>query len=291
MSRDYALPPGVLDLGVEERPGWEVVTALVTVKAYPVIGRRTGESVCVAGVRLDGGEPRWIRLFPVPFRDLPEDVQFGKYTIVQVRARRSDGQDRRPESMRPDLSTLRVGTRIPSTRGWRDRWSLIAPLVGATTACDLATAARTAGQAAPSLGLIRPTEVLDVVVTDNEHYKPSTGLAELAEADLFGNTLRPLEASPFIAKYRYRCENCTGNGHQQSIIDWEAGQLGRRLLRERRTNEQARAEMRSKFFDEMASPTKDTHFYLGNQHQHPGTFMVLGVFWPPTGSRPEPQLF
>ena len=68
-----------LDLGVTGRPGWDVATVLVTVKAYPVIGRRTGESVCVAGARLDRGQPQWIRLFPVPFRSLGKERQFDKY--------------------------------------------------------------------------------------------------------------------------------------------------------------------------------------------------------------------
>ncbi|CPU66437.1 hypothetical protein ACFWE5_04160 [Cellulosimicrobium funkei] len=291
MSKSSTLPAGVPDLGVTNKPGWETVTALITVKAYPVIGRKTGESVCVAGVRLDGAQPRWIRLFPVPFRELPKNVQFKKYSIVQLRARRSDGHDRRPESMRPDLSTLRVGGVITSDRSWRERWDLMEPLVGATSACRLIKAARAQGQVAPSLGLVRPTEVLDVVVTDNAAYEPSTGVGDLLDADLFGNTLAALEASPFVAKYRYRCAECSGGGHEQSIIDWEAGELSRRLLRDGRTPREARDAIRAKFLQQMAGASKDTHFYLGNQHQNPGTFMVLGVFWPPRWSRPAPQLF
>jgi hypothetical protein len=30
------------------------------------------------------------------------------------------------------------------------------------------------------------------------------------------------------------------------------------------------------------NPSKrDTAFFVGNQHQHPTAFMVLGVWWPP----------
>lgn len=292
-SLDHLVASGVPHLGVPDKPGWETVTALITVKAYPVIGRKFGESVCVAGVRLDTEKPEWIRLFPVPFRELPAEVQFKKYAIVQLRARRAEGSDRRPESLRPDLSTLVVGDVVPPDGAWRERWRLIEPLVGATTACRLSGAARTAGQAAPSLGLVRPTEVLDVLVADNADFRRSTGLEEITESVLFGNELAPLENSPFIAKYLYRCEDCGDRRkpHEQSIIDWEAGQLGRRLLREGRTSEEARTEIRSKFFHQMASNTKETHFYLGNQHQHPAGFMVLGVFWPPRNSRPPETLF
>ena len=43
----------------------ERATVLITVKASPEIGRTHGETVCVAGIRLDGDDYRWIRLFPV----------------------------------------------------------------------------------------------------------------------------------------------------------------------------------------------------------------------------------
>jgi hypothetical protein len=49
----------------------EQMTILVTVKAYPVLSDAHGECICVAGVRVDDGPSRWVRLFPVPFRDLP----------------------------------------------------------------------------------------------------------------------------------------------------------------------------------------------------------------------------
>jgi hypothetical protein len=45
----------------------EQATVLVTVKAYPGLSVRRGETVCVAGVRIDGGPPRWMRLYPVAF--------------------------------------------------------------------------------------------------------------------------------------------------------------------------------------------------------------------------------
>jgi len=63
----------------------DVATVLVTVKAYPAIGKKSGEAVCVAGVRLDRDVPEWIRLFPVGFRDLPRDKQFAKYQVVKLK--------------------------------------------------------------------------------------------------------------------------------------------------------------------------------------------------------------
>ena len=38
---------------------------LVTVKTYPTLSRKYGETVCTAGIREDG---TWVRIYPVPFR-------------------------------------------------------------------------------------------------------------------------------------------------------------------------------------------------------------------------------
>ena len=58
----------------------EVVTnsirLVVTVKSYPQPSSRYHESVCVAGIRTDTKTPEWVRLYPLQFRDLPEEKQF-----------------------------------------------------------------------------------------------------------------------------------------------------------------------------------------------------------------------
>jgi hypothetical protein len=42
---------------------------LITVKTYPTLSRKYGETVCTAGIRPDGS---WVRLYPVPFRRLDD---------------------------------------------------------------------------------------------------------------------------------------------------------------------------------------------------------------------------
>lgn len=279
-----------LDLGVRPRPGWDVATVLITVKAYPVIGRRTGESVCVAGVRLDRGTPEWIRLFPVPFRAMAPERQFAKYTVVQLRVHRRDGSDRRPESYQPDLDSMRLGERLDTKRRSAARWEALGELAGATTACQLYAGAKQHAQGAPSLGLIKPESILAITVTDNPAYRPGS-VAPAVEVDLFGAETEALEAQPFIVKVTYRCHDCGRGKHEQTIVDWETGRLGRRLLiDERRPLAEARDKVRDRYQD-ILGPKFDTHLYLGNQHQHPSSFLILGTFWPPAGSRPADTLF
>ena len=55
---------------------------VVLVKAAPVLTRDLEETMCVAGARLGEDAPQWIRLHPVPFRDLDEEQRFAKYQRV-----------------------------------------------------------------------------------------------------------------------------------------------------------------------------------------------------------------
>ena len=271
---------------VTPRPGWDVARILVTVKAYPAIARTSGESVCVAGVRLDTPVREWIRLFPVGFRVLPKERQFEKYQVISLRVRRG-ATDRRAESFKPDLESLVLGEKMGTERHWRRRWEIVDPLAGATTTCALARRAAARGQAAPSLGLIKPRKVTDLTVDENPLYRPG-GSAEL-DVDLFGTEREVLEATPFVVRYRYLCMEPECSGHDQSIVDWESGQLARRNLANH-PPEEAAALHRERFLDQMCGPGRDTYFYVGNQHQHPRSFLVLGVFWPPQNSRPQPTL-
>lgn len=84
------------------RPSEETAEVMVTVKTYPNPSETYGETVCVAGVRLDRGGPEWIRLYPVKFRNADFDSQFrkraGATTVVSSVAprRRSRRRSTRP---------------------------------------------------------------------------------------------------------------------------------------------------------------------------------------------------
>ncbi|MFQ1003071.1 hypothetical protein, partial [Modestobacter sp. SSW1-42] len=90
---------------------------LVTVKAAPQPSATYGDTVCVAGVELRGDDPvRLVRLYPVPFRYLEGDQQFGKYQVIDVAARPST-RDPRPESLMalaecPQGCSSKVPTRV-----------------------------------------------------------------------------------------------------------------------------------------------------------------------------------
>ncbi len=59
---------------------------LITVKTYPTLSRKHGETVCTAGIREDGS---WVRLHPVPFRRLDEREQYRKFDWIELDVRKS----------------------------------------------------------------------------------------------------------------------------------------------------------------------------------------------------------
>lgn len=254
------------------------IRVLPLVKAYPNLSRKYGEVSCVAGLDMDTGG--WIRLYPVPFRSLEDHKQFRKYEPIRVTARRPKG-DRRPESWRVDADSIEVvGPVISSDRGWETRRSIVEPAIGESM-CAIRRAQRESGT---SLQMFRVRDVSGLVIDDVERDPERGRMAEAWAAQgslLDSGELRQqreaLEQIPFRFQYRYRCSDSNCRGHLQSIVDWEIAQLFRNV----RHRPEWRDLIREKWLGQMCGADRDTAFIVGNQHQHPGGFLVLGVWWPP----------
>lgn len=95
-----------------------------------------------------------------------------------------------------------------------------------------------------------------------------------------GNLQARLEPLPIKAKYRYKCADPACDGHHQSLLDWELGQLYRGLREKGETEEARRDKVREKFLDDLAGSDKDTIFLTGNMARHPKSFLILGVAYP-----------
>jgi len=99
---------------------------LVVVKTYPNPSKKYQETVCVAGVLLDD-PPSWIRLYPVPFRGLPQNQQFKKYTIIEAEICKNP-QDVRPESYKVNAESIQTIETIDTENNWRQRKEYLLPL-------------------------------------------------------------------------------------------------------------------------------------------------------------------
>jgi hypothetical protein len=258
---------------------WLQREALITVKAYPNPSAKYFETVCVAAIT---AEEAWVRLYPVNFRSLPETQRFKKYQRVRLRMKKHH-RDRRPESFGPDEHSFELLDVIESDDGWRDRWRWLRPTLGPSM-CDLQRQQKATGK---SLGCIKPRVVEAFEIEDAPLDWSGRKKATMEQMLLFDAVDTKLEKIPFVFRYRYRCEDEHCRGHSQSIIDWELMELYRNVRRHSPCGDELKRKIREKYLDELCGANKDTHFFVGNHSLYPGSFMVLGVFWPPRSTQRE----
>jgi len=255
----------------------ERATVLITVKASPEIGRTHGETVCVAGIRLDGNDYRWIRLFPVQWQWFWQG-EHPKYQVIELEIDKHD-KDQRPESYRPRLETTAVLDQLPAGK----RRAEVLNRLPQYTMCDLVAAK---GWARPSLGLVVPREITGF--TREDHNGATAHAAKMnraAQGSLLAQGAPKLEFSPFTFKLGYRCQSASCRGHEQSIVDWEISEAWRNWRRSYPTDYLDRIEEK---WLSLVDPARRPALYVGNQHQAPQGFLVLGIARDVTPVEPTP---
>jgi hypothetical protein len=241
---------------------------LITVKTYPVPARRGVEVSCTAGVS-DGG---WIRLFPVPFRLLQAKQRFKKYQLVELDAVKA--HDGRPESYSPTWDSIRVvSDTLPTIDNWRLRKEPLFNL-RSTSLCELQR--RWSADRFPTLGLFRPRE-FELLIEDEDPEWTASQLSRLRQPDMFlGSPPTELEKIPFRFRYRFRCNERDCNGHDLTCTDWEMSQSYRRWRRQ--YGDDWKRAFRERY--EASMQRRDTHFYVGTIHTNPGSWIIVGLFYP-----------
>lgn len=256
---------------------------LVTVKTYPQLSSKYGETVCTAGIRPDGS---WVRIYPVPFRRLGEDEQYRKYDWLELDLERNQS-DLRPETFRPlpncDFTPVgHLGTEVC----WRERRQAVLGTCRIYT--RLADLIADAKADVASLALFRPRTVLDLLVeADEPDWKPArveTMRAATQQLDMFADnewqkTFRLVRKLPY--KFSYRFEDEDGRKSDLQILDWEIGALFWNCLRSSGDDAaSAIAKVRQKYLDEFRKT--DLHFFMGTTLQFHriarNPWLIVGVF-------------
>jgi hypothetical protein len=251
---------------------------MVAVKAYPSISTKYDELVCCAGVTPDH---KWVRLYPVPYRDLPGQKQFQKGDVIEVMVeRRAAHKDDRPESWCPRLDTMRIVDHVGCRDdNWRRRLEWIEPTLSKGFA-ELLDKQQSENK---SLGAFRPSRILGARVKEESASWSSAQLATINQTNLFSDK-EPLEKVPF--RFQLGFEDERGAEHWLSIIDWEFFQLWRKE-RDRFRDEVKAAEQVRKKIEWIICGDKDVIAFTGNLG-HPAmrrSFMILGFCYP----KIEPQ--
>ncbi|HOW68120.1 MAG TPA: hypothetical protein P5186_02880 [Candidatus Paceibacterota bacterium] len=138
---------------------------LITAKTYPTLSRKHGETVCTAGVRMDGS---WVRIYPVSFRRLEETEQYRKYDWIEcdlVRGR----HDPRPETRHPaDVKQLQPVAHMDTADNWRERRRLL--LQTARVHTSLQSLIDGAKTNTLSLAVFKPTKIIGFVWEEEDRH-------------------------------------------------------------------------------------------------------------------------
>lgn len=267
---------------------------LITVKTYPTLSRKYGETVCTAGVREDGS---WVRIYPVPFRRLDEAEQYRKFDWLECDLVRSR-KDPRPESHHSaDTTQLFPVAHMDTASNWRERRHLL--LGKAKVHTRLQTLIEGAKANKLSLAVFKPTRVSDFIWEQEDREWDAGKLAEMRdranqgemfEEEAWRKTFQVIPKLPYSFSYRFEDE--AGKTSEMQILDWEAGALYWNCLKICNGDEKAAlAKVRQKYFDEFTR--KDLHFFLGTTqefHFHaPNPWVIIGVF--PIPHEHQPDLF
>lgn len=256
---------------------------LVTVKAYPIASSRYVELVCTAGLREDGS---WLRIYPVPFRTLPELERYRKFDIIEGKFFKNE-KDSRPESYRPvDHHGIKIISHVGTAQSWFQRRQMI--LDRAVVYDDLDLLIQEARSNITSLAVFKPTKITKFearVCTDQWKEEKLRSVEKvLMQNDLFhDNSWRTnftvVEKLPYDFYYQFEDKN--GKLSKMKILDWEIGALYRKCLHRAQGDTQAAIEdVRQKYTVEFKKT--DLHFFLGTtQRFHksaPNPFTIVGVF-------------
>ncbi len=268
---------------------------LVTVKTYPTLSRKYGETVCTAGVREDGS---WVRIYPVPFRRLGEREQYRKFDWIECQLARNTS-DPRPESFRPydqdELSDLLPAGHIDTSGKWRERRRIL--LDNARVYDRLDEIIDAAKQNELSLCVFKPTRVRELIWEQEqrdwdpkrlEEMRSFHGQQGLFEDNEWRRTFRLLPKLPYSFSYRFN--DATGKESTLQILDWEIGALYWNCLRAAEGDEdQALLKVFEKYFETFLAT--DLHFFLGTTQQWhavaPNPWVIIGVFPVPHSNQPS----
>ncbi|MEL7608819.1 MAG: hypothetical protein AAGU74_04890 [Bacillota bacterium] len=265
----------------------------IVVKTYPTISKEYSELVCTAGILEDGS---WIRLYPVPFRKLDIDQKYPKYTWIEIDAMRNTA-DFRPETYRPDLSTIVVEAK-PKKADWDERRRIIFKNKKIYT--NLQELIDKAKSDSTSLAVFKPAKVLDFTIEEVEREWDPNKLAILKglsqQLNLF-QTPEEIEEEFKVVhkvpyKFSYKFEDDSGKQSTMMIEDWEIGMLYFKCLSRAGGNEsEAIAKVKEKYLDSFLN--RDLYYFLGTTKQFhyvaPNPFIIVGVFYPPMPS-PNQQM-
>jgi len=245
------------ELGHSSKRGRDRV--LILVKALPHVGQRHGETVCCAGITLDG---EWRRQYPIHFRRL-QNNQFCRWQWIEYDWIAPGADDRRHESRRVQEDTIQVGDMMPE----RERAAFLAPVMTGSTA--------EAAAKGMSLTLIRPTKSVfrsksktpEQIREERQAYEEAARQTSFLDPDL-----KALDPCPFA--FHFDWTDADGKSHKATCDDWETAVM---FYRRRQTMDaKAALEGMDRVFNEHY-PARGMAFAMGTHSRRAEQWLLVGV--------------
>jgi hypothetical protein len=257
---------------------WEEI--LILVKAYPTPSKKHIESSCTAGITRSR---EWLRLHPLPYRMLMLDQRFKKYQWIRAKIKKSS--DPRPESHTIDIDSIEIlNERLPTERGWAQRRAVLESLQRKS----LEEIWREQERTGASLGFFRPKQIESLIIEPTSSNWTPAQQAALQQQNFFDQGAPLLDKIPYDFKYRFWCDDPGCKGHEQKIVDWEIYQSYRRWQKE--YGKGWEEKLRQRYEHEMQQ-RYDTHFFAGTMREHPNSWIIIGLFYPPKTKSQQGVLF
>ncbi len=251
---------------------------LITVKTYPYIDAFE-EFVCTAGITEEG---KWIRIYPIPFRDLKNEKKYKKYQWVELELKKSR-KDSRVESFTPvNIDKVALGEFIDTDGGsWKRRKEVV--LKNIYTKIEDLT--RRSERKSLSLAVFKPTKIKNFHIKEVSREWPMEKIEEFKnQLRLFSSDRNPFEGLKKLPyKFHYEFEDSVGVVSNMHIVDWELGALFWRQLKSKGSEKKALDDVKKKYYDDFVQ-NKDIYFFLGTTKRHhftaPNPYLIIGVFYP-----------
>jgi hypothetical protein len=248
--------------------------ALVVARTYPVPDESGIESSCTAAITA-GGE--WLRIYPVPWRLLPEEQRFRKYDWVDFDLVKATG-DTRAESYHLQQGGISI---VSKAESWRAKKEVVMPRLSHCLCC---LAKERDAKQSPTLGIVRPSAIHRLRIAPDPEPWTEAQIGMLRQQNFFAHAPeQELEKIPFKFYYEFNCPEPGCSTHRLMCTDWEMGQS----FRSWRTayGDDWQAKFRETYESEMIHKN-DTHFFVGTVAAHPNRWIIIGLFYPP----PDAQL-
>ena len=241
--------------------------------------------VCTAGINEKG---EWRRIYPIPFRNLPELEKYKKYQWVEMELEKTS--DQRPESYKNKGEIkLVVDNPIDTKNNWQKRKDILfenTPIFN-----DLETIIKKAHCNKMSLCIFKPTKITDFKIEEtsgewNQEILKSIKNEndQLALFENFKKEIKLVKKLPY--KFSYQFEDVKGKKSTLMIEDWEIGQLYWNCLKKSNNDEkEAIKKVKKKYKDDFLAK-KDIYLFLGttrefHRRKAKNPYVITGVFYPP----------